>query len=311
MLDMQVEEVLAELGGVATRAELLAHVTEHALRGALAQSRITRCGRGRYALPPTPPSAERVTSVELARRGRQAAHQVSGTAILLSAAARWGWRTKWVPTRPQVAVPLGRKVPPSVRRSLDVRWRDIPARERDDGWVTDRIRTAMDCAVLLPPDEALAVLDSALREGAVDKDELGLAAAALPTQQRSRVEQLVTMASDKPANPFESVMRWIVSDIAGLVVRPQVEIHDHAGKIGTVDLADEHLLIILEADSFEWHGQLEGLEKDCLRYNRFVAGGWLVLRFTWDQVMNHPERVREIVLRTVALRDSRVRRHAG
>ena len=34
-------------------------------------------------------------------------------------------------------------------------------------------------------------------------------------------------------------------------------------------------------------------------YEQLVAEGWLVLRFSWDQVMNHPERIRELVRRTV------------
>lgn len=310
MHGMQVEEVLAELGGVATRAELLSRVTEHSLRRAVAAGGVERRSRGRYALPLQLWTTRRVELPEVAQRGRQAAHQVSGTAILLSAAARWGWQTKWLPTRPQVAVAPGRKVPAAVRRTLDVRWRDVPAGHRDDGWVTDRVRTAMDCAVLLPPDEALTVLDSALREGMVDRDELALAAAALPRQHRTRVESLVGAADGRAANPFESVLRWIVADIPGLDVAPQVRITDDDGLIGVVDLADEGLRLVLEADSFEWHGHKEALERDCIRYNRLVADGWLVLRLSWDQVMNHPERVRRLVIRTIAQRDSRVRRHA-
>ena len=157
---MQVEEVLAELGGAATRAELLAHVTEGRLRRAVAAGVVERPARGRYRLPAQPWTTERITSTEVADAGRRAAHEVSGTAILLSAAAHWDWPTKWVPTHPQVAVPPGRKVTARTKRSIDVRWREVPARGRDDGWVTDRVRTAMDCAVLLPADEALAVLDS-------------------------------------------------------------------------------------------------------------------------------------------------------
>lgn len=308
---MLVEEALAELGGTATRAELLAHVSVRRLRAAVSTGAVERPARGRYRLPARPRTEERISAAELAEAGRRAAHQLSGTAILLTAAARWGWKTKWVPTRPQVAVPLGRKVTAKARRSTDVRWRTIPAGDRDAGWVTDRVRTAMDCAVLLPPDEALTVLDSALREGMVDRDELALAAARLPRQHRARVARLVDMARAEAANPFESVLRWIVSDIPGLTVRPQVEIGDDDGPIGRVDLADEELRLVLEADSFEWHGQREALERDCIRYNRLVADGWLVLRFSWDQVMNHPERVRDIVRRTVALRDGPERRHAG
>lgn len=305
---MQVEEVIAELGGVASRAEILREVTEGTLRRALAAGTVQRRARGRYALPPQAGTGGRLQLAELAETGRRAAHEVTGTAILLTAAARWGWPTKWAPTRPQIALPRNRKVPPSVRRRFDVRVRDVTPSDREDGWVTNRVRTALDCASLLPEDEAVAVLDSALREGAVERDELLLAAARLPTRYRRRAEELIRFASPSAANPFESVLRWIVSDIPGLEVRTQVRITDAGSLIGIVDLADEELRIVLEADSFEWHGDREALERDCIRYNRLVADGWLVLRFSWDQVMHHPERVRDIVARTVAQRDLRVRR---
>lgn len=305
---MQPHEVVAELGGVATRAELLSHVTEHALRIAVHQGLVVRHGRGRYVVPVVPRIGERAELVDIAQSARQAGHGMSGTVVLLSAAARWGWPMKWLPTKPQVAVPRGRKVPPGVRRRADVRYWRIPPSEVDDGWVTDRVRTALDCASRLPPDEALAVVDSALREGMVTRDELLVAGAALPGRYRRRAEEIIRMASGEAANPFESVLRWIVHDIPGLEVRPQVEIHGDGGRIATVDLADEELRIVLEADSFEWHGSSEALHKDCLRYDLFVADGWLVLRFSWGMVMHEPELVRSIVVRTLAHRDSRVRR---
>lgn len=308
MHPVQVEEVLAELGGCASRAELLQRVSEHELRRALAAGSVDRPARGRYAVPSPPPTTERVDRSDLARAGRRAAHEVTGTAILLSAAAHWDWPTKWVPTRPQIALPRNRKVPPAVRRRFDVRFRDVPPDDREGGWVTSRVRTVLDCASLLPPDEALAVADSALREGVVTRDELLSAAPGLPLRHRRRVDGLIRAAHPLAANPFESVLRWIVSDVPGLTVRPQVRIDDDAGLVGIVDLADEDLRLVLEADSFEWHGQRESLERDCIRYDRLVADGWVVLRFTWDMVMNHPERVRDLVARTVALRDPRVRR---
>src|SRR5690606_23129969 len=51
MLDVPVQEVLAELGGGASRAELLRHVTEYELRQALNRGMVRRPARGRYALP--------------------------------------------------------------------------------------------------------------------------------------------------------------------------------------------------------------------------------------------------------------------
>jgi very-short-patch-repair endonuclease len=83
----------------------------------------------------------------------------------------------------------------------------------------------------------------------------------------------------------------------GLSVRPQVW-------IGNVrpDLVDEELRIVLEADSFEWHGGRAALKRDARRYNLLVVDGWLVLRFAWEDVMFDQRYVRSVLLRLVARR---------
>lgn len=299
-----VEEVLAELGGVADRATLLARVTEASLRRALREGRIVRLARGRYALPAAQdrPTGWEESARRTAEAGRRAAHETHGVAVLLSAAGRWGWQMKWTPSRPQVAVPRGRRVSAEVQKRMQVHWRTIPRGDLDDGWVTDRVRTAIDCASMLSPDQALCVLDSALREGHVGRDELLLAAGGLAPRFRAPAERVIRLADPRAANPFESVLRWITSDICGLTVVPQVRIDDSAGFVSVVDLADEELRLVLEADSYEHHSSPEQLERDCVRYTRLVADDWLVLRFTWKQVMNRPEWVRSMIERAVEIR---------
>ncbi len=67
------------------------------------------------------------------------------------------------------------------------------------------------------------------------------------------------------------------------------------------DLVDDDLGVAIEADSFEWHGGRAALSKDARRYNLLVVGGWLVLRFSWEDVMFHPDYVREVLVAVVAL----------
>ena len=57
---------------------------------------------------------------------------------------------------------------------------------------------------------------------------------------------------------------------------------------------------MLEADSFEWHGGRDDLARDARRYDRMVVHGWLVLRFSWDDVMHDPTYVRQILEAAVA-----------
>ena len=67
-------------------------------------------------------------------------------------------------------------------------------------------RTLVDCAILLPFDEALAVADSALRMGLSKEDGRALARHLLiiPAQHRTRVRQvieLLTAARPDRSNP--------------------------------------------------------------------------------------------------------------
>jgi very-short-patch-repair endonuclease len=98
------------------------------------------------------------------------------------------------------------------------------------------------------------------------------------------------------------VLRAILLDVAGAQFAPQVRIDDAQGFVGRVDLADVRLRIVVEGESLEFHGASEAFDKDCARYSRLTADGWLVLRFSWNHVMTKPEWVREVVARTVALR---------
>lgn len=79
---------------------------------------------------------------------------------------------------------------------------------------------------------------------------------------------------------------------------PQVAIRD-PHFLGRPDLVDEKLRIVLEADSFEWHGSRFALARDARRYNRLAVRGWLVLRFAWEDVVLHPEDVRVVLTAAV------------
>jgi very-short-patch-repair endonuclease len=288
-----IEARLAELGGVAGRAELLRSSTRADLERAVRSGAVQRVGWGRYALP---------TDVV----ARTAAREVNGTAILLSAAAHWTWRRKWEPRKPQVAVRRGRRVREELRASYDVRWRNLDNADIVDGWVSGRERTVIDCAVLLPFDEALSIADSALRSGDVLRRDLLDRMEQLDPQLRPRVRRVLTSADPAADNPFESVLRAIALDVPGLRPTPQVRIDDAAGFVGRVDLADTRLRVVLEGESLEFHGERELFDRDCHRYSRLVADGWLVLRFSWTQVMTRPAWVRAVIARAVAHREEQI-----
>ena len=289
--------VLREHGGVASRSELRRAVTRTALDRALRDGAVVRVARGRYALP-------------LADAARDAALRLTGAAVLLSAAAFWGWPTKWPAARPQIAVPRGRTVPAALRESYDVRWRAIPHERRVAGWVTDRVTTVHDCCVLLPFDEALCVVDAALAEGRVSRRSL-LDLADVAPRNRTRVRRVVEAGSHLAHGPFESVVRAVSLSVPGLSLVPQVTIDDPEGRVGRVDLADERLRIVVECDSSEHHAGAADFAADCERYSRLTVDGWLVIRVPWRMAMVEPDKLVRLLTRAVELRRTEADRAAA
>lgn len=280
---------LTELGWVASWGQLAEVAPRSALTTMVASGELVRVAHGRYAAPLEIPE-------------RLAAARVGGVVSHLSAARHYGWAMMWPPPRPSVTVPRWRKVTREQQRRIRVSWRDLSALEVSDGWVTSPVQTVVDCAATLPFDQALTIADSALRSTRVTRRELEGRVAFWPGRGRARVTRVVAHADGRSSGPIESVLRAICLEVPGLSVEPQVKVTRAGRVIGTVDLADKALRIIIEAEGFEFHGDRLAFDRDCWRYDECVAAGWVVLRFTWDHVMNRPEWVREILEHVVATR---------
>lgn len=271
------------MGGATDAATLRGCCDPWRIRVAVSQGRILRAGPGRYVLPG-------VAEAEVV------AARVNGVVCLLSAAAYWGWKVKQPARRPTVTLPRGRKLTEARRAGLDVRRLQITNHAIHRGIVTTRVQTVIDCARVLPFDEALSVADSALRQQRVTRDQLVAAAVASPRAGRSRALRVVNAADARAANPFESCLRAIALDVPGLAVEPQYDV----GGIGRADLVDPALRLVIEADSYEFHSDERAFRHDLRRYNAMVRRGWRVLRFCWDDVMHNPEEVRAVLLDMVA-----------
>jgi hypothetical protein len=268
-------EALERLGGIAAPRDLLLLTSRRRLRSAVERRAILRAGHGRYALP-------------VADQARRAAALVGGHVTHLSAALHWGWEVRVPPRRPQVAVPHGRPLPHVT--AAEVRF--LPRGTAIEGWATSPLATVLQCARDLPFADALAVADSALRHHAMTYDDLQTAATG-------RDRTVLLHATERAANPFESALRALAIEEAIPVV-PQFEIHA-GGLVLHPDLVDPLAGVVLEAESWEFHGKdRAAFEADCERYNALTATGWRVLRFTWVQVIHHPGTVRAILRETYA-----------
>jgi Transcriptional regulator, AbiEi antitoxin/Protein of unknown function (DUF559) len=64
---------------------------------------------------------------------------------------------------------------------------------------------------------------------------------------------------------------------------------------GRVDMAYVEAKLVIEGDSRRWHQLVEAFETDRLRDNAALLAGWRVLRFTWLEITQNPERVARTV----------------
>jgi very-short-patch-repair endonuclease len=285
---VRVVECLSQLGGIASRAQLVAAQSRKEVDRALAHGDIVAVGRGRYAL----------ASVDLAA---QHAHALNGVLSHTSAALHHGWEVKIVPERPHITVPRKRKVSLDRQRGAVLHRADLTSDEID-GIATSKELTLTQCLRGLPFGEALAVADSAARHG-----ELALLRRVAITARgpgSPQIRRVINAARGEAANPFESALRAIALDVTGLEVEPQVLIRSNSGWTRP-DLVDRERRIVLEADSFEWHGERAALRRDAKRYNQLVVDGWTVLRFAWEDVMFDPGYVHQILVSVVALVEAR------
>ena len=208
---MDVATLLHHLGGACDRQSLLTHVSRSDVERALEEGRIVRDARGRYALP----SAD---------RARRAANALNGVVSHRSAALHWGWRMKTVPAKPDVLVPRNRK---NLREwEAALHWGNLASDEIEGGYTSPR-RTIIDCMRGLPFDEALAIADSSLRMRSFQQPTLIELAAEVKGTGAPQARRVAAEASGEADNPFESVLRAISLDVAGLRLVP----HSARGRV--------------------------------------------------------------------------------
>lgn len=154
----------------------------------------------------------------------------------------------------------------------------------------------------LPIDEALAVADSALRSRDLAIADLRTAAGQVKGAGAARVRRVLLAADGRAANPFESVLRAVASEIDGLHLVPQLQVAE-PGLFAVVDIGDRDRKLALEAEGIEFHGTKEGFQRDVRRHTELGMYGWHSLRFVWSDVMYKPAWVRWVIETWLATED--------
>ena len=102
---------------------------------------------------------------------------------------------------------------------------------------------------------------------------------------------------------METRLRLLLHDGGAPAPVPQYEVRDAGGRfLARVDLAYPQWRIALEYEG-DHHRERAQFRRDIARVNALRQAGWLVLRFTADDVLRHPDRVVRHVL--AAIRERR------
>jgi hypothetical protein len=217
-----------------------------------------------------------------------------------SAAALWtlaGFR----PGPPVITLPFGanqRSQLATIHVSRSLPTEHLARRERFP--VTNVARTIADLAAMLPPPRLEVVIDDAL------------------AARRTTLASLLAMAAARsgPGQRGSATLRGLIDARRGIWVAPASELERRARRlwvdaglpepayevdvgddawIGRVDCLWREQRVIVELDGRRFHGGSTARDADRRRDNQLHASGWVVLRFTWDDIVERPDEVVALV----------------
>jgi hypothetical protein len=281
-----VEQVLARGGRLARRRDLLA--------AGLTRRELQRRVRRGELRPLTPHLFTDVAQPSPDETLRAAAVALDAVVSHTSAALLWG--LELVVTPAQSTVTVARDRSRATLAGVRVRRSDLA----DDDWqrrdgvrVTTVLRTAVDLCRVLPLAEAVAAADSALRRGLLTVADLRAALCALPAGRgRVLVSRVVALVDPRCGSVLESLLRVLLHLHGVRAPHTQLPVRARSGGlIGRVDFAWPDVGLVVEADGFAFHADRRRYRDDRRRGNALVLAGWRVLRFTWEDVVQHPEHV--------------------
>jgi hypothetical protein len=285
-IDARIAEVSRRQKHLVILPQLLdAGLSKRAAQDRVAAGRLHRLHPGVYALHPPPYSRQQLWLAAVFAGG-------TGTALSdLCAASHLGIWDEPPPLTAHITNESGRG------RSLGgitVHRRKL---QRTDVLVAGDIpcttptRTVVDCAAALGDD---------------DLEDLLLAADAKRSLNRRRLDELIAMRAGQPGtgrlrrlitdDPVETKsknerrMRAICRRHG---VPPPIANHpvEAGGRAFVADFCWPELKLIVEADSWHWHGGRGATEQDTDRDQLLAIAGWSVVRFTRDQIKRHPGEV--------------------
>jgi hypothetical protein len=181
-----------------------------------------------------------------------------------------------------------------------------------DGLPTvDRPLAALSTAALADPEWALVTLDAACWQSPETLQRLtDLAEEWGHLRGIGTVRRALPLVRTGAQTPLETLSRVRLTSLGLPEPRLQVPLHDADGLIGYVDMLWEEWGVVGEADGALKYGTGQVLFDEKRREDRIRALGYIVVRWTWDEIFRDPQRVVARIQAAAALYQRQWRRQA-
>jgi hypothetical protein len=171
--------------------------------------------------------------------------------------------------------------------------------------VTSPERTIIDLAAVVREGHLARILDNGLAAALVDLDTLESLFASLGRRGKPGTALLRKLLEARGSEyvPPDGELERRLSLVLQRADLPEPVRQFRPSWLrpvnGRVDLAYPEHKLVIEGDSRRWHLLMEAFETDRLRDNAAQLAGWRILRFTWAEITNSPERVASTVRRAL------------
>jgi len=285
-IDRRVEELASrQLGLFSVRQVLLLEGTIRMIRRRLDSGRWQQVGHGVLQLLGTPTSFERQVLAEVLRSTSEPAashrcairlHGYTGYREIVELTVRRGQQVR----RTGVMCHTSTVLPAHHLVSV----RGVPT--------TSLARTLFDLTSVVRPLRVARTLDSALAQKQVTLVELSRVARDLRARGRRKstvVRGILAERGEDFVAPATELEQEFVALLARCdLPRPsrQVDLGSDLAWIGRVDFVFRAERVVVETDGKETHTSLLDRQADTARDAALVAAGWIVLRFSWFDIVH-------------------------
>lgn len=300
-LTRRILAVANENGGYLTRDQLkMTGLSDSGVDRLIRAGDIVPVSGGVFQVIPSDDHTDLIVGALLALPDAVASHQ--SAAHLL----RFPEAPEMVPTVTVVSTTTHRFPGVTVRRADDLRREHLVT--ADGIRCTNGARTLFDLAGVLKYRQFAPIAETAITTGRVKPGHLESVARELSRRGKrgSRaIADFLEWSSRASGTAFERRGRSI---LARASLPPPVSEFPIPWRPGRRfdDAYPDHQFAI-EWDSRRWHERREAMQADRDRDREAILHGWVVMRFTWDDVTKNPTRVAKSVARVLSDRDPNAR----